>query len=84
MMNFVRIDSKQIGVITLHSYMYRQGEASCGCTLFSVLEECLIQELQRFDAFLGVDYGNIPVFLRKENTVISLFFIVEIFLDGSR
>ena len=29
---------------------------------FSVLEECLIQELQRFDAFLAIDCGVIPVF----------------------
>ena len=33
-----------------------------GSMLFSVLEECLIQELQRFDA---VDCGTIPVFYEE-------------------
>ena len=32
-------------------------------TLSSVLEECLIQELQTFDAFLAADYVIIPGFL---------------------
>ena len=37
-----------------------------GSTLFSVFDECFIQDLQRFDTFLAVDYGIIPVFYEEK------------------